>query len=153
MLHETDANTKSLMRSCKLLDAIVKSLGAVDLKTRKEIMESCGKACAQDDGDLTIAEEIGRTTENMTEVVERINKGLPWCGIWSLRGKTIESICTKCGCPLVKSRAIDRNATWCYCSRGWVKAVFEAALKRHVEVELNKSIGLGDEICRFVVRT
>ena len=153
MLSETDANMKLLTRSFKLLDAIVKSLDAVDLETRMRLMESCGKACAQEDGDLAIAEEIGKTTSNMTEVVERINKELLWCGIWSQKGKSIESTCTKCGCPLVKSKAINRNATWCYCSRGWVKTIFEAALKRHVEVELEKSIGRGDNICKFVVHT
>jgi len=153
MLDEADANTNLLMRSCRLLGAIVKSLDAVDLETQKEIMESCGRACAEDDGDLAIAEEIGRTTNNVTEVVERINRELPWCGIWSQEGRKIESTCTKCGCPLVKSKAINYNATWCYCSRGWVKAIFEAALKKHVEVELEKSIGRGDSICKFVVGT
>ena len=153
MLGETDANMKLLRRSCKLLDAIVKSLDAVDLETKKRIMESCGKTCAQEDGDLAIAEEIGKTTNNMTEVVERINKELLWCGIWSQKGKTIESTCTKCGCPLVKSKAINLNATWCYCSRGWVKAIFEAAVKKRVEVELEKSIGRGDSVCKFVVHT
>ena len=153
MLSETDANMKLLRRSSKLLDAIVKSLDDFDLETRKRIMESCGKACAQEDGDLAIAEEIGKTAGNMTEVVERINKELLWCGIWSQKGRSIESTCTKCGCPLVKNKAINRNATWCYCSRGWVKAIFEAALKKPVEVELEKSIGRGDSVCRFVVHT
>jgi hypothetical protein len=76
MLSETDADVKLLRRSSKLLDAIVKGLDAVDLETRKRIMESCGRACAQEDGDLAIAEEIGKTAGNMTEVVERINKEL-----------------------------------------------------------------------------
>lgn len=153
MLSETDANVKSLRRSSKLLDAIVRSLDTVDLEARKRIMESCGRACAQEDGDLAIAEEIGKTTGNTTEVVGRINKELLWCGIWSQKEKSIESTCTKCGCPLVKSKAIKHNATWCYCSRGWVKAIFEAALKKRVEVELEKSIGRGDSVCRFVVYT
>jgi predicted hydrocarbon binding protein len=142
---------KLLRRSSELLDAIVKSMDKVDLETRKKMMESCGKACAKEDGDLAIAEEIGKTASNMTEAVERINKELHWCGIWSQRGNSIESTCTKCGCPLVRHKAINLNATWCYCSRGWVKAVFEAALKKHVEVELKQSIGRGDGVCKFLV--
>ncbi|MFX1507733.1 MAG: DUF6144 family protein [Promethearchaeota archaeon] len=153
MRSETDAKMKLLRRSGKLLDAIVRSLGVVDLEIRKRIMESCGRACAQEDGDLAIADEIGKTTGNTTEVVERINKELLWCGIWSQKGKSIESTCTKCGCPLVKSKVIKRNAPWCYCSRGWVKAIFEAALNKSVEVELEKSIGWGDSVCKFVVHT
>lgn len=153
MLGETGANIRLLRRSCKLLDAIVKGLDVVDLDAKKRIMESCGKACAQEDGDLTIAEEIGKTANNVTEAVERINKELLWCGVWSQKGNTIESTCTKCGCPLVENKAINRNATWCYCSRGWVKAIFEAALRKHVEVELEKSIGRGDNICKFVIHT
>ena len=152
-MSETDAHIKLLRRSSKLLDAIVKNLDVVDLETRKRIMESCGRACAQEDGDLAIAEEIGKTVGNTTEVVGRINNELLWCGVWSQKGKAIESTCTTCGCPLVKSKVIERNATWCDCSRGWVKAIFEAALKKHVEVELEKSIGRGDSFCKFVVHT
>jgi len=153
MVNETEVNMKLLGRSGRLLNAIVKSLVEVDLETRKGIMESCGKACAQEDGDLAIAEGIGETVSNMAEVVERVNKELLWCGVWSQKGKSIESICTSCGCPLVRNMVIDRTATWCYCSRGWVKAIFEAALKRHVEVEVEKSIGGGDKVCKFLVRT
>jgi len=149
---ETEANMKLLRRSGRLLNAIVKSLDEVDLKTRKRIMESCGKACAQEDGDLAIAEGIGETASNMAEVVDRVNKELLWCGVWSQKGKSIESTCTSCGCPLVRNKVIDRDATWCYCSRGWVKAIFEAAFKRRVQVELEKSIGRGDKMCKFLVR-
>lgn len=153
MLSETDANMKWLRRSSKLLDAIVKSLNEVDLETRRRIMESCGKACAQEDGDLAIAEGIGKTASSVKEVVERINKELVWCGIWSQKGKSIECICAKCGCPLVRSKLVDRNAIWCFCSRGWVKVIFEAALRKRVEVELEKAIGRGDNVCKFVVHT
>lgn len=153
MVSETEANMKLLRRSGRLLNAIVKSLDEVDLETRKKIMESCGKTCAQEDGDLAIAEDIGQTASNMTEVVERVNKEIPWCGIWSQKGKLIESTCISCGCPLVRNHVTNRDSTWCYCSRGWVKAVFEAALKKNVEVEMEKSIGRGDKVCKFVINT
>jgi len=113
MVNETEVNMKLLGRSGRLLNAIVKSLIEVDLETRKRIMESCGKACAQEDRDLAIVEEIGQTASNMTEAVARVNKEIAWCGVWSQKGKSIEATCTNCGCPLVRSKMIDRDATWC----------------------------------------
>jgi predicted hydrocarbon binding protein len=45
------------------------------------------------------------------------------------------------------------NATLCLCSRGWVKTIFETLLGKPVRVELEKAIGRGDDICRYVVQT
>jgi predicted hydrocarbon binding protein len=41
------------------------------------------------------------------------------------------------------------SATYCNCSRGWAKALFEGALGRTVEVIMEKSIINGDNQCKF----
>ena len=46
---------------------------------------------------------------------------------------------------------VNRNPTFCLCSRGWVKAVFTGALGEEVDVELAQAIGRGEERCEFVV--
>jgi predicted hydrocarbon binding protein len=41
------------------------------------------------------------------------------------------------------------SATYCNCSRGWAKALFEGALGRPVEVVMEESIVEGDDQCKF----
>jgi len=53
----------------------------------------------------------------------------------------------------VKNNVINLTGTFCYCSRGWVKKIFETLLNKTVSVELEKSIGLGDKVCKFIVYT
>jgi predicted hydrocarbon binding protein len=41
------------------------------------------------------------------------------------------------------------SGTYCNCSRGWAKALFEGALRRPVEVIKEQSIISGDKQCKF----
>jgi hypothetical protein len=41
--------------------------------------------------------------------------------------------------------------TYCYCSVGWVERIFKTLLKTPVKVELDKAIGFGDDVCKYVV--
>jgi predicted hydrocarbon binding protein len=153
MINEIDKKEKLLKLASAVLNSIIKGLDEVDLGTRKKIMELCGEACAHSDEDLRIAKKIGEEAADENEVFTRMNKELPWCGTWSWKGNIIQSVCVKCGCPLVRNKVVDLTGTFCHCSRGWVKKIFEILLKKPVNVELEKSIGLGDKICKFVVYT
>ena len=153
MLNELDEKTRLLKRARAVLNSIIKGLDGFDLETRQKIMELCGEACAHEDGDLEIAKIVAEEASDEDEALARMNKEILWCGTWTRKGKTIQSICVKCGCPLVRNKVVDLTGTFCYCSRGWVKKIFETLLKRPVNVELEKSIGFGDKICKFVVHT
>ena len=52
-----------------------------------------------------------------------------------------------CPCPMLAD--VDRleTNTWCQCTTGYSKVLFEKAFKCKVEVELLKSIKMGDEKC------
>jgi len=157
MQNELDKNAKLLKLAGGLLSSIIKGLDEVDLETRKKIMELCGGTCAEEalfgGGDLEIARRIGEEAADEDEILERMNREILWCGPWIRKGSTIQSTCVECGCPLVKNNVVDLTGTFCYCSRGWVKKIFETLLKKPVSVELEKSIGFGDEVCKFVVNT
>ena len=153
MLDELDEKARLLKRANAVLNSIIKGLDEVDLETRKKIMELCGEACAREDGDLEIAKRIAEETTNKEEILTRVNKEIPWCGAWTTKDNTIQCTCVKCGCPLVRNKVVDLTGTFCFCSRGWVKKIFETLFKKPVNVELEKSIGLGDKICKFVVYT
>ena len=151
MANEADEKAKLLKRAGAVLNSILKGLDEIDLETRQKIMELCGEACAREDGDLEIAKRIAEEAADEDEILARANKEILWCGIWARKGNRIQCTCVKCGCPLVIDKVVDLTGTFCYCSRGWVKKIFETLLKKPVNVELQKSIGLGDKVCKFVV--
>lgn len=153
MSNELNDREKLLRRASAVLNSIIKGLNEVGLESRVKIMEFCGEACAHSDGDLKIAQRIAKETANEEEILARVNKEILWCSAWTRKGNTIQSTCVKCGCPLVRNKVVDLTGTFCYCSRGWVKKIFETLLKKPVVVELEKSIGRGDKICKFVVYT
>ena len=52
-----------------------------------------------------------------------------------------------CPCPMLADvDRLDTN-TWCQCTTGYSKVLFEKAFACEVDVELLKSIKIGDEIC------
>jgi predicted hydrocarbon binding protein len=124
----------------------------VDEDKRAGLMESCGRACALHHGDIEKARAIKDNAGQIDDLLDRLNQQILWCGSWVRDGDTITSVCERCGCPLVREGLVKLSPTFCVCSRGWVKAVFETALERPVEVELEQAIGRGDPVCRFSVR-
>lgn len=52
-----------------------------------------------------------------------------------------------CPCPMLEG--VDRleTNTWCQCTTGYSKVLFEKAFECQVDVELLKSVKMGDEIC------
>jgi len=157
MQNELEKKEKLLKLAGGLLNSIIKGLNGVDLETRKKIMQLCGETCAGEallgGGDLDIAKKIVDEEVDEGEILKRTNRGILWCGTWTRKDNTIQATCTKCGCPLVKNKVVNLTGTFCYCSRGWVKKVFETLLKNPVSVELEKSIGLGNKVCKFIVYT
>ena len=139
-----------LERAGRFINSIIRSLEDIELEKRRKVIEKCGEACALD-GSLYLAQKIADETENLEEIIEKSNTQIPWCGKWILRRNQITSKCTECGCPLVRNNIVKINSTFCYCSVGWVRKIFETLLKKPIEVKLEKSIGFGDNMCEFII--
>lgn len=116
---------------------------------RVEILEHCGRACAEPD--LEEVRSIREQARDQEDLLQLINERIPWCGEWVWEDGKIRTACPGCGCPLVQDGFVEYGPTFCLCSLGWVKAVFEAALGEEVEVELVQAMGKGDEGCEFLV--
>ena len=145
------SDEESLLRQTgRMIDSIVKGLEGIDQETTQSIMERWGEACAEK-GDLGLAKKIAEETEGIDETIARANDEIAWCGRWTRKGSTITAVCTNCGCPLVRRGIVELSGTFCLCSRGWVKTVFEALLERPVRVVLEKAIGRGDNVCKYNV--
>lgn len=52
-----------------------------------------------------------------------------------------------CPCPMLSDVKKLDTLTWCQCTTGYSKVLFEKAFNCKVEVELLKSIKMGDDIC------
>ena len=52
-----------------------------------------------------------------------------------------------CSCPMLADVDKLDTDTWCQCTTGYSKVLFEKAFACEVDVELLKSIKTGDEIC------
>lgn len=52
-----------------------------------------------------------------------------------------------CPCPMLTDVERLETNTWCQCTTGYSKVLFEKAFGCNVEVELHKSIKMGDDIC------
>lgn len=137
----------------KWVAALLSGLDAeVEDNIKAQVMEYCGRACALHHGDIDTVKAIRSKVKGIDELLDQLNQqdGL-WCGRWVRDGDTICSICKQCGCSLMRADLVKPSPTFCQCSRGWVKAVFETALGRPVNVELQHAIGRGDPECKFIV--
>lgn len=52
-----------------------------------------------------------------------------------------------CPCPMLAEVDKLESSTWCQCTTGYSKVLFERAFACDVDVELLKSIKMGDKIC------
>ena len=57
-----------------------------------------------------------------------------------------------CPCPMLMDVKKLDTMTWCQCTAGYSKVLFEKAFGCQVEVELLKSIKAGDDICLMRIR-
>ena len=115
---------------------LMESLDAhLDEETKATVMESCGRDCAG----------------NVDKLVSTLEK---WIGKGNAQrdGDVVHVVYPRCLCHLVAKGPERLPDTYCLCSRGWLKEMFETVLGEPVEVELLDSVKRGAKQCRFTVR-
>jgi predicted hydrocarbon binding protein len=132
--------------------SVIKGINeCVDRDAKKKILENCGKACAIYHGHLEKIASMKEKGRNLEEILDYMNQEKMWCGDWIQRENLLSSICEECECPLILTETVKLSPTFCYCSLGFVKSVFEEVLGKPVIVEFKKAIGRGDRICHFTI--
>ena len=121
-------------------------------KTTK-ILVSCGMMCCG----IThrkIARQLMQESKSLKDFISRINKRHIGGGRLKLHGaNTIIGGYDRCYCGMVsKTRTPFPDLTYCRCSTGWYKRLFESALGHPVKVEILKSIISGASTCEFVIK-
>jgi predicted hydrocarbon binding protein len=129
----------------KLIDGLDKN---VDQKTAAKILEQCGRQC-QSESFIKKARVIytkSKDTDDFLEKLSRVYKHL------HREDEKVYLVYPKCYCSQVNRIPKGKlSGTYCNCSRGWAKALFEGATGKPVEVVMEKSIINGDDQCRFRV--
>ena len=118
-----------------------------------QLLVSCGQKCC---GVSTRkkATEIFKKSKSLKEFINLLNKQGIGGGRLKMKDKTtITGGYDRCYCGMVsKTRSPFTDTTYCTCSTGWYKQLFETALGRPVEVKILQSIVAGAETCEFIIK-
>lgn len=131
----------------QMMAALDREAGA---DTRKGIMQACGRSCLC----ASVIEKARRLqagAQNLDELLDRLNRAHIGGGHLRRQGQAIHAAYDRCYCGSVSQTRQPFSATYCLCSCGWYRGLFEALLQRPVEVELLGSIIQGDENCQFLI--
>ena len=118
----------------------------VDEDTRAKVLEQCGRQC-QSQRFVKKARSIYQKAKDVDEFLGKFGKIYEHL---HRQGDDVYVVYPKCYCSFVnKIPSGQLSATYCNCSRGWAKELFEGALGRPVEVVMEESIVKGDDQCKF----
>ena len=119
----------------------------------KEIMASCGMMCC---GVTTrkAAQKAAQEATSLKDLIGKLNERHIGGGRLKLKNKnTIVGGYSRCYCGMVsKTRTRFPDLTYCHCSTGWYKQLFETSLKRPVQVKITRSIVCGAKGCEFEIK-
>lgn len=135
------------VRTQKWITTLITGLNEhVDEETRAKILEQCGRQC-QSPAFIKKAKSVYEKSKNTDEFIEKLAQTYKHL---HRQGDKIYIIYPRCYCPQVNKIPKGKlSATYCNCSRGWAKALFEGALGKPVEVKMEKSIINGNDQCKF----
>jgi predicted hydrocarbon binding protein len=134
------------------LEAVLSGLETqTDEKTRVNMLESCGRACARSGSTAAKAKAIKSSGKKIDELLQELSRETSGLVEWHRDDETVSLKYKRCFCPLRRGELVKSKA-FCDCSAGWIKEIFETATGRSVTVHIEQAIGRGDPVCRFLIR-
>lgn len=114
-----------------------------DKDTVKQIRANCQCGYAMDEK-LALVNELLAGSSTLEEFVNQ-----PKAKAAGLSGEDGQLYLSFQFCPCPMLAEVDKldSYTWCECTKGYSKVLFEKAFGCEVEVELLKSIKAGDDVC------
>lgn len=120
-----------------------------------KIMEKCGRKCC---GAISRkhARRVWESSENLSEFLEELNRMGLGGGRLRIEENDEDVIVTggydRCYCGQVRQTEEPfPTMTYCQCSAGWYKQLFESATGRPVMVTVDRSIITGSSTCEFTI--
>ncbi len=122
----------------------------VDRSVSQSVMQACGLWCAAC-SDLEHARTLRKESDSLDDFLASLNREQVGGGHFTRSGNTLTVTKEECGCDAVKHTSAPVSKTFCQCSCGWYKELFESCLGVPVTVELAESIISGDRRCRLCI--
>ena len=162
--HVTEATRKTLAQACETYNTLttpqqkaqsIKGMmdvldQEVDEPTRQTIMQACGRQCIGA-STLNKARKLAKTARDLDDLLEQLNQAHIGGGHLRREDDVIHATYDRCYCGSVSKAREPFSVTYCHCSRGWYRQLFETLLDKTVEVELVASIIQGDKRCQFLI--
>ena len=134
---KTESNADWVKSSMHRLESVF------DFETVKKIRMNCQCGYGMDEK-LALIRELKADANNIEEFTS--SKIAKAAGLFCEEGELFLQF-GFCPCPMLAE--VDRleSSTWCQCTTGYSKVLFEKAFSCDVDVELLKSIKMGDDVC------
>jgi hypothetical protein len=115
------------------------------------ILERCGQGCAYGCGMIEKIQKAQMNYDKPDEVFKKLQSPDIF-GDRIMKGEDCYyTICEQCFCPFVSENLSEIPASYCECTKGWTKTVFQTAFGRSVNVEIEQTILRGGECCRMKI--
>ncbi len=114
---------------------------------RQALLEARGRSCAKADAARRAAPFKGRLDDFVADLQSQMGKDAV-----RREGDVVRVTYPRCFCPLVSDFHEPLSASYCFCSAGWLKEVYETVTGRPATVEIVETVKRGGERCRFNVK-
>jgi hypothetical protein len=119
----------------------------------RKVMQACGMKCCGPTQQKRVRQFM-KESKSVEELLAKLNERGIGGGRLKLKNRnTIVGGYDWCYCGRVKqTQQPFPTDTYCQCSAGWYKSLFEAAFGKPVQVKLKQSIIQGAERCEFEIQ-
>lgn len=103
-------------------------------------------ACGPAIGKMEKLKVLYKDSKDLTDFADKMNK-LDQGFTLEYEDNSLYLVYPRCYCSCVKS--IDKNLskTWCYCTLGYTKRMFQFVMDKEIDVELIESVKTGSDKC------
>jgi hypothetical protein len=114
------------------------------------IFEACGEDCL---GKSVIdkAKRLYRKSTDIIDFIDKLNECHIGGGNLTHDNGTIHVVYKKCYCDTISQSLAPISMTYCNCSKGWLKKLFQSVYDTNIRVELIGTIMHGADQCTFNV--
>ncbi len=118
----------------------------VDEPKRIALLETRGRACARRDS-IKAAQKCEGDIDKLMATMGG------WLGAENAKreGNVVHVTYPKCLCPMAAEVTEKISGSYCHCSVGWLKEMYETVVGKPVKVEALETIKRGGTACRFTI--
>lgn len=117
-----------------------------DANTVKAVRQNC--YCNENGRLEDTARELKQLYASLGKNLHRFVAALNENGAgWYIDGNQLYTKMFTCECPMLEEAALSQSLTWCHCTAGYNKKLFELVFEAPVDVEILQSIRQGFDYC------